>query len=171
MDPRSLFGNLVVVKSKKEHFLSWIPQSKKVSTPWKIPSKPVADLWNLGWLIQKDRRMWRAPICIIYQLCLFSTKTQKRHFYKVFEPHKRTTGSKAFGSIAKKYSTSQTSPIRFLLFSWSNLSGHFHKGGPDRDKGNQRDHRFPPHFALILYLSSWLDVVLKCLWKTCLRWK
>ena len=89
--------------SKIEHFLSWIPQSKKVSTPWKIPSKPVADLWNLGWLIQKDRRMWRAPICIIYQLCLFWTKTQKRYFYKVFEPHKRTTGSlKAFGSIAKK---------------------------------------------------------------------
>ena len=82
-------------------------------------------------------------------------------------PQKNYRVVEGFWKYRKKSIAPPKHPLSgFLLFSWSNLSGHFHKGGPDRDKGNQRDHRFPPHFALILYLSSWLDVVLKCLWKT-----
>lgn len=145
--------------------ISWagFRNRKKFSTPWKIPSKPLADLWNLGWLIQKDRRMWRAPICIIYQLCLFWTKTQKRHFYKVFEPHKRTTGSlKAFGSIAKKKcSTSQTSPIRFFTFQLIQSIRTFSQRRPRQRQRKSKGSPISPPFCFNLIS----ELVIRCCFK------
>ena len=123
----------------------------------------MTDLWNLGWLIQKDRRMWRAPICIIYQLCLFWTKIQKRHFYKVFEPHKRTTGSlKAFGSIAKKKcSTSQTSPIRFFTFQLIQSIRTFSQRRPRQRQRKSKGSPISPPFCFNLIS----ELVIRCCFK------
>ena len=142
--------------SKIEHFLSWIPQSKKVFHPVKNPLKACGGFVKLGVAYpERSTHVKSANMHNLSTMPVFNKNSETSFLQSLRAPQKNYRVIEGFWKYSKKkYSTSQTSPIRFFTFSWSNLSGHFHKGGPDRDKGNQRDHRFRPHFALILYLTS-----------------
>ena len=149
--------------SKIEHFLSWIPQSKKVFHPVKNPLKAIGGFVKLGVAYpERSTHVKSANMHNLSTMPVLNKNSETSFLQSLRAPQKNYRVVEGFWKYSKKKcSTSQTSPIRFFTFQLIQSIRTFSQRRPRQRQRKSKGSPISPPFCFNLIS----ELVIRCCFK------